>query len=81
MNRAPMHRGELHHTTRNNYIMMKEIKIKEQKKESESWVLPGKSLSQDEFLAGIRKAEKGPFHTVQESMENFELWLKSKEKK
>jgi hypothetical protein len=60
---------------------MKEIKTKKKKPESESWISPGKSLSQDEFLAGIQKAEEGPFHTVQESMENFELWMKSREKK
>jgi hypothetical protein len=56
---------------------MKEIKIKDQKKDFQSWVKPGISLSQDEFLSGILKAEKGPFYTVQESMENFKQWLKS----
>ena len=60
---------------------MKEIKIKNQKKDFKNWVLPGNSISQDELLAGIREAEEGPFFTVQESMENFELWLKSGEKK
>ena len=58
---------------------MKSIKTKEKKQASKCWVLPGKSLSYDEFSEGIQKAEKGPFHTVQESMENFELWLKSRE--
>lgn len=62
-------------------VSMKSIKIKEKKQDPKSWVLPGTSLSQDELLAGIKEAEKGPFHTVQESMENFEIWLKSKEKK
>jgi hypothetical protein len=67
----------------NRAKIMKATKIKEeeQKLESKSWILPGKSLTQDEFQAGIHKAEEGPFHTVQESMENFELWLKSREKK
>ena len=60
---------------------MKEIKITGQKKKPKSWVLPGQSLSQDEFIDGIKEAEEGPFHTVQESKENFELWLKSREKK
>jgi len=41
--------------------------------------LPGISVSQDELLAGIQEAENGPFHTVQESKENFESWLKSRE--
>jgi hypothetical protein len=62
---------------------MKEIKTKRKDKSptSKSWILPGKTLSQDEFLTGIQEAEKGPFQTVQESMENFEVWLKSREKK
>jgi predicted transcriptional regulator len=60
---------------------MKATKIKGQKEVIKSWVLPGKSLTQDEFREGIQKAEEGSFHTVQESMENFELWLKSREKK
>jgi hypothetical protein len=60
---------------------MKTIKPKEKNLESGSWISPAKSLSQHEFLSGIHKAEEGPFHTVQESMENFELWMKSREKK
>ncbi|MDO9254906.1 MAG: hypothetical protein Q7U54_05270 [Bacteroidales bacterium] len=60
---------------------MKSIKTKEKTQESKSWILPGKSLSHEEFSEGIQIAEKGPFHTVQESMENFEIWLKSRKKK
>jgi hypothetical protein len=56
---------------------MNEIKIEDQKKDFKNWTLPCNSLSQDEFLAGILIAEEGPFCTVQESMENFERWLKS----
>jgi hypothetical protein len=60
---------------------MKESKIIESKKEPRSWILPGNSLTQDEFLHEIYEAEKGPFMSVEESMENFELWLKLREKK
>ncbi|MDP3434293.1 MAG: hypothetical protein Q8T04_15205 [Bacteroidota bacterium] len=60
---------------------MKQFKIDDQKKDIKNWILPGNSLSQDEFLSGIKQAEEGPFFTVQESMENFEQWLKSREKK
>jgi predicted transcriptional regulator len=60
---------------------MKQFKIDDQKKDINNWILPGNSLSQDEFLSGIKQAEEGPFFTVQESMENFEQWLKSREKK
>jgi hypothetical protein len=58
---------------------MKSTKIKDKKQKPKSWVLPGTSLSQDEFLTGIQQAEKGPFQTVQESMDNFEAWIKSRE--
>ena len=60
---------------------MKQFKIEDQKKNFKNWILSGNSLSQDEFLSGILKAEEGPFYTVQESMENFEQWLKSRERK
>ena len=60
---------------------MKQFKIEDQKKDYKDWILPGNSLTQDEFLDGIMKAENGLFCTVQESMENFEFWLKSREKK
>ncbi|HAH24758.1 MAG TPA: hypothetical protein DCL77_13560 [Prolixibacteraceae bacterium] len=60
---------------------MKQIKTANQKEEINNWTLPGNSLSQDEFLSGILNAEEGPFFTVQESMENFEQWLNSREKK
>ncbi|MFD2532974.1 hypothetical protein [Gracilimonas halophila] len=35
-------------------------------------------LSESEFSKGIKKAEKGPFNTVQESMTQFESWLKKR---
>jgi len=60
---------------------MKAIKMTAQKKKPKSWVLPGQSLSQEEFVSGIKEAEEGAFHTVQESKEKFDIWLKSREKK
>ena len=60
---------------------MKEIKTKAKIKDPENWILPGNTMSQDELIAGIRKAENGPFYTIQESMEHFEQWLKTREKK
>ena len=60
---------------------MKHIKSEDQKNELKNWTSPDISLSQNELLSGILKAEEGPFYTVQESMENFERWLKSREKK
>ena len=60
---------------------MKDIKAKEKKKDPNNWVIPENTLNQDEFIAGIRKAEKGPFYTIEESMEHFEQWTKSRGKK
>jgi len=56
-------------------------KVKEHIEHNQNWILPGKTLSDKEFIAGIKKAEKGPFHSVQKSMEKFELLLTSREKK
>ncbi len=36
-------------------------------KETDKWALPGKPLTVDEFKAGIKEAEKGPFFTIEES--------------
>lgn len=60
---------------------MKAVKMTVQKKKPKSWVLPGQSLSQEELVSGIKEAEEGEFHTVQESKEKFDIWLKSREKK
>jgi hypothetical protein len=60
---------------------MKETKIIESKKEPRSWISPGNTLTQDEFLHEIYEAEKGPFMSVEESIANFESWLKMREKK
>jgi len=61
--------------------IMKDIKTKVKNKDPKSWILPENTLSEEEFLAGIRKAEKGPFYTIQESMEHFEQWIKSRAKR
>ena len=60
---------------------MKHIKSEDHKNDIKNWTTPANSLSYDELLSGILKAEEGPFYTVQESMENFERWLKAREKK
>lgn len=39
------------------------------------------TLSESEFIKGIKMAERGPFVTVQESMSKFESWLKKREEK
>lgn len=60
---------------------MKHSKAEEQNTELNRWTSSGNELSMEEFLSGIKDAEEGTFHSVQESMENFERWMKSREKK
>lgn len=46
-----------------------------------NWAIPEQTITREEFVSAIEEAEKGPFYTVQESMQHFEQWLKSREKK
>ena len=55
--------------------------VKQAIKNPKSWLQTGTCLTQQEFEKEIKKAEKGPFHSVQKSMENFEQWLTEREKK
>jgi hypothetical protein len=48
---------------------------------TKSWVKPGVTLTQSEFVEGIKKAENGKFFTVQESMQHFEQWMNARQKK
>jgi hypothetical protein len=45
-------------------------------KKTDSWALPGDPITLDEFKAGIKEAEKGPFYTVEESKQLLEEWKK-----
>ena len=60
---------------------MKHLKSEDQKNNLKNWTTPENTLSHDELMSGILKAEEGPFFTVQESMENFERWMKTRYKK
>jgi hypothetical protein len=46
-----------------------------------NWALPNQTVTHEEFMESIKEAEKGPFYTVQESMQHFEEWLNSRKKK
>lgn len=47
-------------------------------KNGKSLVYPtNKPLSEQELIEEIRKAESGPFLTVQEGMKDFEQWMQS----
>ena len=46
-----------------------------------NWVIPDQVVSLEEIQTAIKSAEKEPFMKVQEAMNDFEQWLKSREKK
>ncbi len=46
-----------------------------------NWAIPDQVVSLEEIQSAIKSAEKGPFMKVQEAMNDFEQWLKSREKK
>jgi hypothetical protein len=43
-----------------------------------NWAIPGQTVSHDDFMASIRKAEKGPFMTIIEFKERFYKWRREK---
>ena len=45
-----------------------------------NWAIPGQTVTHKEFTEAIKKAEEGPFYTVEESKLHFEEWLKSRKK-
>ena len=53
---------------------MKTVKTKQEK----NWSLPGVKLTHEEFLAGIKKAEEGPFYSPEEFESRFDKWKKEK---
>ena len=46
-----------------------------------NWAIPDQVVSLEEIQTAIKSAETGLFMNVQEAMNNFEQWLKSREKK
>jgi hypothetical protein len=46
-----------------------------------NWAIPEQVVSLEEIQTAIKSAEQGPFMKVQEAMNDFEQWLKSREKK
>jgi len=47
-------------------------------KEIDKWAIPGEPLTVDEFKAGIKEAQKGPFFTIDESKKILQEWRKPK---
>ena len=52
--------------------------INKKQKEEKSWALPGVKLTHEEFVAGIHKAEEGPFYTIEEVQKMRNQWRNSK---
>ena len=46
-----------------------------------NWAIPDQVVSLEEIQTAIKSAEKGPFMTVQEAMNDFEQWLKLRQKR
>lgn len=42
--------------------------------------IPGKPMSQKEFVDIIKEAEKGPFFSLEEVIEKMDVWKKSLKK-
>ena len=43
-----------------------------------SWALPGDPITLDEFKEGIKEAEKGTFHTIEESKKIIKEWRRKR---
>jgi hypothetical protein len=43
-----------------------------------NWALPGQTVSHEDFMAAIKKAEEGPFYDLDEAMQRLEQWKKDK---
>lgn len=47
-------------------------------KEPGRWALPGKPITVDQFRAGIKEAEKGPFYTISEAKKIIDEWRRKR---
>jgi hypothetical protein len=57
----------------------KTTSIKADKEPNErNWTIPDQVVSLEEIQTAIKSAEKGPFMRVQDAMNDFEQWLKSR---
>ncbi len=61
----------------NQYLQaMKTVK----EKTKDNYALPGKPMTQAEFEAHIKEAEKGPFISWEQEKKEFEAWKKTRKK-
>ena len=50
--------------------------MKTSKSNKNNWAIPGEPIGIEEFKAGIKEAEKGPFMTLEELKKAVEEWKK-----
>ena len=43
-------------------------------------LLPGLDMTREEFIARVRKAEEGPFYTLEEGLEMMRQWGEQRKK-
>ena len=55
---------------------MRTVKTKQTKEIN--WAIPGQTVTHDEFMKAIRKAEEGPFYTLNEIKTKMREWKKSR---
>ena len=55
---------------------MRTVKTKETKEIN--WAIPGQTVTHDEFMKAIKKAEEGPFYTLDEIKGKMTEWKKSR---
>jgi hypothetical protein len=56
------------------------MKVIAEKKQEENFALPGRPMTEVEFVAHMKDAEKGPFVTLEEGNREFEAWKKTRKK-
>jgi len=47
-------------------------------KEPRNWAIPGDPITLEEFKAGIKDAEKGPFYTISEAKKIIDEWRRKR---
>jgi hypothetical protein len=48
------------------------------KVKTKSWVINGDTLTEEEFKAGVKSAEKGPFYTIEAAKKLITKWRSEK---
>ena len=52
--------------------------VKKKDKKDINWAIPGQSVTHNEFITAVKKAEAGPFYSYEEAQERLKQWKKEK---